>query len=310
MKILVCIKPVPDPDKYGDLRIDPETRRLVREGIPTVINPCDRNALEAALQLRDAHGGTVTVLSMAPGFSRDKMLESLAMGADEAYLLSDPAFGGADTLATSYVLAEGARRIAQEKSADGADAEAERSAADGMKAAAEACLNGTAAAAVESGFTGFDLILAGHESADGATSHVPTQLAEWLELPHICNVKELEVLTADAKAGGTFLQAVRRSEEGDLVFRCPLPAVIAVSRELNKPRLVNAMGIIKARKKPLVIWSNEELGLDPDQIGLAGSPTQPGELLSPEMRRAAESLGTDVEEAADRILEIAAKAGA
>lgn len=278
MEILVCIKPVPDPDKYNDLAIDPETKRLVREGVPTVINPTDKNALEAALQLREQFGGRVSVLSMAPEFCRDKMTEALAMGADQAYLLSDPAFGGADTYVTSLVLAEGNRKILETFAADGA-------------------------------VPAFDLILAGNESADGATSHVPAQLAEWLELPHICGVRELEAGGPAEDPGPETLRAVRKSEEGSLIFACPLPAVISVTREINKPRLVNAMGIIKARKKPLVIWSNEDLGLDPDRLGLTGSPTKAGRLFTPDLARSAAPLGDEPEAAALRILELIGKAG-
>ena len=77
----------------------------------------------------------------------------------------------------------------------------------------------------------------------------------------------------------------------------------------QKPRLINAMGIIKARKKPLTIWSNEDLSLPPEAIGLAGSPTQPGALFSPDLRRGAASLGSELETAADKILELVQKAG-
>lgn len=269
MNILVCVKPVPDPEKYSSLTIDSQTKRLVREGVPTVINPSDKNALEAALKLRETFGGSVAVISMAPEFCRDKMVESLAMGADEAYLLSDRVFGGADTYITSRILAEGARRIVSLR--------------DG---------------------TAFDLILAGNESADGATAHVPAQVAEWLGLPHICNVTQI---TADGS--GETLEVVRKTEEGNLVFDLDLPAVIAVSREVNKPRLVNAMGIIKARKKPLTIWTNEELELEPEKIGLTGSPTQPGELITPDLSRTAQPLGDDPQEAAAAIMDIIAKAG-
>ena len=288
MEILVCIKPVPDPDKYGDLRIDPETKRLVREGVPAVINPADKNALEEALRLREQFGGSVTVLSMAPAFSRDRMVESLAMGADRAFLLSDPLFGGADTYVTSRVLAEAVRKIAA-----------------------------SSEAAEAAGAPGFDLILAGNESADGGTSHVPAQLAEWLELPHICGARSLEVAPVCGEADGdacgaeadAVLRAACKSEEGDLIFECPLPAVVAVGREANKPRLVNAMGIIKARKKPLTIWSNEDLGLDPGSLGLGGSPTKAGQLFEPDLGREGASLGDDPEAAAVRILELIEKAG-
>ena len=288
MEILVCIKPVPDPDKYGDLRIDPETKRLVREGVPAVINPADKNALEEALRLREQFGGSVTVLSMAPAFSRDRMVESLAMGADRAFLLSDPLFGGADTYVTSRVLAEAVRKIAA-----------------------------SSEAAEAAGAPGFDLILAGNESADGGTSHVPAQLAEWLELPHICGARSLEVAPVCGEAAGdasgaeadAVLRAACKSEEGNLIFECPLPAVVAVGREANKPRLVNAMGIIKARKKPLTIWSNEDLGLDPGSLGLGGSPTKAGQLFEPDLGREGASLGDDPEAAAVRILELIEKAG-
>ena len=114
MNILVLIKPVPDSEKETDIRIDAESGRLIREGIPQVIDPESRNALEAALQLAEQSGreqSAVISLAMAPESAKDKLVEALAMGADEAFLLSDAAFGGADTYATSYTLAEAARRI-------------------------------------------------------------------------------------------------------------------------------------------------------------------------------------------------------
>ncbi|MCQ4636450.1 electron transfer flavoprotein subunit beta/FixA family protein [Anaerovorax odorimutans] len=273
MNILVCIKPVPDPEKYGQLKIDEKTKRLVREGIPAVINPADKNALEEGIKLRDLKGGRVFVLAMAPEFSRDKLIEALAMGADEAYLVSDKAFGGADTYATSYVLAAAIKKISQ-----GIDPQRDLA---------------------------FDLVLAGNESADGATAHVPAQTAEWLGLPHLCKVSRLEAGDESENA----FRAWKRVEAGKAVFQVNGPCVIAVSTEINKPRLINAMGIIKAKKKPLTIWSNEDLRLDEKTIGLAGSPTQPGELITPDLRRASIDLGSDAEAAADEIVKIMKKAG-
>ena len=280
MEILVCIKPVPDPEQYDSLRIDPETKRLVREGIPTVINPADKNALEEALRIREACGGRITVLTMAPAEAgREKLLESLAMGADRGYLLSDAVFGGADTYATSYVLAEAVRKI-----------EAAETTEPGVK-------NGT-----------FHLILTGNESADGATAHVPAQLAAWLGLPHLCGVNEIRVDENSLKETG-LLRVWKKTEEGRAVFEGAPPAVLAVTRDINKPRLINAMGIIKAKRKPLTVWSNGDLGLEMSRIGLAGSTTQPGELLTPDLSRKAEALGEDPAEAAERILAIMEKAG-
>lgn len=108
MEIVVCIKQVPDTT---EVKIDPVTNTLIRQGVPSIVNPFDKNALEAALQLRDKHGGRVTVLSMGPPQAKDALKECLAMGADAAILVSDRAFGGADTLATSYTLAAAVRKI-------------------------------------------------------------------------------------------------------------------------------------------------------------------------------------------------------
>jgi len=111
MKTIVCMKPVPDPRHWNRLALDPTTRTLVRKGIPGTINPLDRNALEAALRLREKHSGEVIVLSMAPEEARPVVKEALAMGADRAVLISDVAFAGSDTLGTAYVLAAGIRKL-------------------------------------------------------------------------------------------------------------------------------------------------------------------------------------------------------
>lgn len=110
MEIVVCVKPVPDPKQLSKICLDPETKVLRREGVDTVVNPMDRNALEMALQVREKLGGRVRVISMAPPFAVEVLRETLALGADEALLLSDRAFAGGDTLATARVLAAGIRR--------------------------------------------------------------------------------------------------------------------------------------------------------------------------------------------------------
>lgn len=102
MKIIVCIKQVPDT---AEIKIDPVTNTLIRAGVPSIVNPYDKNALEAALQLKEAYGGEVTVISMGPPAAKDALKECLAMGADHGILLTDRAFGGSDTYATSYILA-------------------------------------------------------------------------------------------------------------------------------------------------------------------------------------------------------------
>ena len=269
MNILVLVKPVPDPEHEKDITFDEASGRLRREDVPQVIDPQSKNALEAALKLAKESGGEpgdVVALAMAPEPSKDKLAEALAMGADEAYLLSDKAFGCADSLATSRVLAAAVRRIEDAKA-----------------------------------YT-FDLILAGMASSDGGTAHVPVQLAEMLGRDHISSVCRIE-------AEEDVIRAVKKTEEVLLTMEGRGPAVLAVTRDINKPRLVTAMGIIKARKKPVTIWNAEDIGLAEELTGIEGSPTRTGRMIELSQSRKSEDLGGSPEEAAHQILQIIRKAG-
>lgn len=108
MNIIVCVKQVPETT---DVKISKETNTLIREGVPSIINPFDMYAIEEALRIRERLEGKVTVLSMGPPQAREALREALALGADEAVLLSDRAFAGADTLATSYALSRGIQKL-------------------------------------------------------------------------------------------------------------------------------------------------------------------------------------------------------
>lgn len=257
LNIAVCIKPVPDPKNYDKVTIDPVKKTIVRTGIPTIINPVDKNAIEAALKLKEQFGGKVVIISMAPPNAVDNLREALAMGADEAYLLSDRAFAGADTLATSYTLAVGLKKT-------GLD---------------------------------FDIVFCGTESADGATAQVSSQLGEWLGVPHLWNVFQLEVL------GEKEFRLKTKIENGYVEWEAKTPFVAAVSREINKPRYTSIMGVMKAKNKKLETWGLEDLNPDQDKIGLVGSPTQPGEIFTPDMKRKSEKFGGDPEEIVSIILE-------
>jgi electron transfer flavoprotein beta subunit len=103
MNIIVCVKQVPDTT---EVKINPETNTLVREGVPSIINPFDENAIEEALRLREKHGGKVTVITMGPPQASEALRQAVAMGADEVVLVSDRAFAGSDTWATSYTLSQ------------------------------------------------------------------------------------------------------------------------------------------------------------------------------------------------------------
>jgi electron transfer flavoprotein beta subunit len=256
LNIAVCVKPVPDPQKYNSITIDPVKKTLVRNGIPTVINPSDKNALEAALVIREKFGGKVVTISMAPPDTRDKLRECLAMGADEAYLLSDREFAGADTFATSYTLSMGLKALGS-----------------------------------------FDLILAGNESADGATSHVPSQLGEWMGLPHLMGIADLKMLDERRAL------AVKKIENGRMEFEISLPAVLAVTRDINKPRYISAMGIIKSKNRKLEVLSFGDIEPDRSFTGLKGSPTQPGEIRTPDIHRNCTQISGTPAEIADLLIE-------
>jgi electron transfer flavoprotein beta subunit len=108
MNIIVLIKQVPDA---SEVKINRETNTLIRDGVPSIINPFDLYALEEALRLREQHGGKVTVVTMGPPQAAEALKEAVSLGADEAVLLSDRAFAGADTWATSFTLSKGIKKI-------------------------------------------------------------------------------------------------------------------------------------------------------------------------------------------------------
>jgi electron transfer flavoprotein beta subunit len=108
MDIIVCIKQVPDAK---DVRLDPETNTLSREGVQSIMNPFDRHALEEAVRLKEQYGGSVTALSMGPPQAEEVLREAVACGADHGVLVSDRAFAGADTWATTYTLALAVKKI-------------------------------------------------------------------------------------------------------------------------------------------------------------------------------------------------------
>ncbi len=115
MHIVVCIKQVPDS---AQIRVHPVTNTIMRQGVPAIVNPYDLFALEEALRLKDRFGGRVTVLCMGPPQAEDALRKCISFGATDAILVTDRAFAGADTLATSYALAAAIRKIGQEQAVD------------------------------------------------------------------------------------------------------------------------------------------------------------------------------------------------
>lgn len=108
LKILCCVKQVPDVDQ---MKMDPETGTLIRAGVPAILNPLDANALSAAVKVKETYGGEITLITMGPAGAESALRECLAVGADRAVLVSDRAFGNADTLATSYSIVSAANTV-------------------------------------------------------------------------------------------------------------------------------------------------------------------------------------------------------
>lgn len=108
MNIIVCVKQVPDT---AEIRIDPVTNTLIRDGVQSIMNPYDKYALEAALELKDSIGAKVTVLTMGPPQAKDILKDAISMGADEVALISDRAFAGSDTLATSHAMVAAVKHV-------------------------------------------------------------------------------------------------------------------------------------------------------------------------------------------------------
>lgn len=150
MRIIVCAKQVPDT---SEVKIDPVKKTIIRDGVPSILNPDDANALEEALKIKDMYPDvTVSVVTMGPPQAKDMLIECLAMGADEGVLISDRAVGGSDTWATSNALSATIEKMGE-----------------------------------------FDLIFAGRQAIDGDTAQVGPQIAEKLNLPQVTYVSEFKI---------------------------------------------------------------------------------------------------------------------
>lgn len=146
MNIFVCAKQVPDTN---EIKIDPVTNTLIRKGVPSILNTYDAFALEQALQIKDKNPDTkITVISMGPTQAESMLRDCLAVGADNAYLVTDRKFGGSDTLATSYIISEAIKKVAETEGNP-------------------------------------DLVFCGLQAIDGDTAQVGPEIAEHLDLPQV-----------------------------------------------------------------------------------------------------------------------------
>lgn len=287
MHIVVCVKAVPSST---EVKMDPVTHTIVRDGRESVVNPFDAAALEVALAIKDERAATgegcrVSVLSMGIPATEALLRDGIARGASDALLLSDRAFAGADTLATSYALSCGIRELG--------------SASMGDVAASGAPEHGGAAP----GPSLPDLILCGKMAVDGDTAQIGPELAGLFDMPCVTDVREL---VAIERGRVTVRHA---TDAGIELVEVPLPAVLTVAKDIAQPRMPSIAGVRAAAGAPVAVLSAARVQADPARSGLAGSPTQVVRSFVPERSDACEVLEGSVPQQAARIIALAEEAG-
>ncbi len=250
LNIIVLAKQVPDTRNVGKDAMK-EDGTINRAALPAIFNPEDLNALEQALRIKDAHpGSTVTMLTMGLPRAAEIIREAIFRGADAGIVLTDRALGGADTLATSYSLAQAVKKFGR-----------------------------------------FDLVLGGRQAIDGDTAQVGPQIAEKLGIPQVTYAEEI-IDIADGK-----VTVRRRLEHGVETVVAPLPCVVTVNGSAAECRPRNAKRVMKYKyaaspsemaaltdaakarveanpELKIAEWGAAFVEADPEQIGLAGSPTK------------------------------------
>ncbi|MBC7333994.1 MAG: electron transfer flavoprotein subunit beta/FixA family protein [Actinobacteria bacterium] len=261
MKIIVCIKQVPGST---EVKIDPETNTLIREGIENIINPFDTYAVEEGVRVKErltsdnnnnsGEGVEVISISMGPPQAIEVLRESISVGVDRAILISDRAFAGADTLATSHTLARAIEKIGD-----------------------------------------YSLIICGKQSLDGDTGQVGPELAQRLGVPFIGYVSA--ILEIDRKR----MKIKRLMDDRYEIYETKLPCVISVVKDINIPRVPSLRGKLKAKNAEIPVWNRDYLELDSKEVGLEGSATQVVKVFTPEVKHDVRILDGSVEEQVEEL---------
>ncbi len=270
MNIIVCIKQVPETT---EVKINPETNTLIREGVKSIINPFDMYAIEEGVRLKEKFGGKVTVITMGPPQADLALREALSLGCDEAILICDRAFAGSDTWATSYTLSGAIKKIGNFDSSTSLTVNPEQS-------------------------RRIDLILCGKQASDGDTAQVGPGISTHLDIPQVTYVKKIE----EIKDG--VMRVERMMEEGFEIIETPLPCLLTVVKEINEPRLPSLKGMMRAKSAKITLWTQKELKLDEQNIGLCGSPTQVIKIFTPPQRTGGQIIQGEAPDIANKLAEL------
>lgn len=242
LHIVVCIKQVPDS---REIRIDPNTNTLIRQGVPSIVNFYDLHGLEEALRIKDEHGARVTVVTMGPPPAEKSLKECISLGADEAVLVTDRKFAGADTLATSYVLAKTIQKVEQE-------------------------------------WGPADMVFCGKQTLDGDTGQVGPGIACRLDLEQLTYVGK--VVSVDPKARRVrvhrYLEDGIEVVETSMPVLITALKELNKVRRASLPGMIRA-----ARYKPITWTTADFPDIEVSKIGLKGSPTIVAKTWVPEARK-------------------------
>lgn len=290
MRVAVCVKAVPSTT---EVRMDPVTNTIVRDGRSAVLNPFDTAALEVALQLKERLGAQVATLSMGIPATEALLRDTIARGADAALLLSDRAFAGADTLATSYALSLGLAHVD------------EAFAADTARGAGEAAAPHAAAphAGEQHANAPFDLLLCGKMAVDGDTAQIGPELAALFDVPCVAGVTRL------VDASDSYVTVAHETDEGTETVEVPLPAVLTVAKDIATLRMPSISGVLASQGARVVVLDAQAAGADLSRCGLSGSPTQVVRSFVPERSHEATEVAGTVGEQASTLLGIFEEVG-
>jgi electron transfer flavoprotein beta subunit len=243
MHSVVCIKQVPDS---AQIRVHPVTNTIMRQGVPAIINPYDTWALEAALALRDKHGGEVTVVTMGPPMAEDTLRRALSIGADRAVLLTDRFFAGADTLATSFALASGIAKISDT-------------------------------------YGKVSLVFTGKQTIDGDTAQVGPGIAKRMNFQQLTYVSR--VVEVDPAAGKLVVERRGEGGTQVLQSQLPALITMLEGDASQAMRRGSLPDALRASRAEIIRWGAAQAGItDLTKVGLKGSPTVVKKVYAPSPR--------------------------
>lgn len=242
LHLVVCVKQVPDS---REIRIDPVNNTLIRQGVPTIVNFYDLHGLEEALRIKDEHGARVTVVTMGPPPAEKALKECISLGADEAVLVTDRKFAGADTLATSYVLANTIQKV-------------------------------------QEAWGRADMVFCGKQTLDGDTGQVGPGIACRLDLEQLTYVGKVAAVDPQSRRVTVhrYLEDGIEVVESSMPVLITALKELNKVRRASLPGMIRA-----ARYKPIVWTTADFPHLDASRIGLKGSPTIVSKTWVPEVRR-------------------------